>query len=124
MKYISAFFLIFIIAVIVLADSGNLPRPIRAIYDFPNGDKLGHFILFGLLAFFIIHAFLSSFPSKSRGWTALSISLILALLIGLEEFSQKFFPTRSFNLFDLLASYAGIVTFALLAVYWKRPRKI
>jgi VanZ family protein len=124
MKYISAFFLIFIIAVIVLADSGNLPRPIRAIYDFPNGDKLGHFILFGLLAFFIIHAFLSSFPSKSRGWVALSISLILALLIGLEEFSQKFFPTRSFNLFDLLASYAGIVTFALLAVYWKRPRKI
>ena len=52
MKYISAFFLIFCVAVIVLADSGNLPRPIRVIYDFPNGDKLGHFILFGALDLF------------------------------------------------------------------------
>ena len=124
MKYISAFFLIFIIAVIVLADGGNLPRPIRAIYDFPNGDKLGHFILFGLLTFFITRAFLSSFPSKSRSWVTLSIGLVLALLIGLEEFSQKFFPTRTFNLTDLLASYAGIVTFAFLAFYWRKPRKI
>jgi VanZ family protein len=122
MKYISAFFLIFIIAVIVLADGGNLPRPIRAIYAFPNGDKLGHFILFGLLTFFITRAFLSSFPSKSRSWVTLSIGLVLALLIGMEEFSQKFFPTRTFNLIDLLASYAGIITFALLAFYWRKPR--
>jgi len=124
MKYISAFFLIFIIAVIVLADGGNLPRPIRAIYDFPNGDKFGHFILFGLLTFFITRAFLSTFPSKSRGWVTLSIGLVLALLIGMEEFSQKFFPTRTFNLIDLLASYAGIITFAFLAFYWRKPRKI
>ena len=122
MKYISALFFIFCVAVIVLADSGNLPRPIRAIYDFPNGDKLGHFILFGVLTFFITRAFLSAFPSKPRGWVTLSIALILALLIGFEEFSQKFFSTRSFDLIDLLASYAGIVTFAFLAVYWKRPR--
>jgi len=122
MKYISALFFIFCVAVIVLADSGNLPRPIRAIYDFPNGDKLGHFILFGVLTFFITRAFLSAFPSKPRGWATLSIGLILALLIGLEEFSQKFFSTRSFDLVDLLASYTGIVTFAFLAFYWKRPR--
>ena len=43
----------------------------------------------------------------------LSIGLILALLIALEEFSQKFFSTRSFDFIDLLASYAGIVTFAI-----------
>ncbi len=122
MKYIGASLFILCVAVIVLADSGNLPRPIRAIYDFPNGDKLGHFILFGLLTFFITRAFLSAFPSKSRGWVTLSIALILALLIGFEEFSQKFFSTRSFDLIDLLASYAGIVTFGFLAVYWKRPR--
>jgi VanZ family protein len=122
MKYISALFFIFCVAVIVLADSGNLPRPIRAIYDFPNGDKLGHFILFGVLTFSITRAFLSAFPSKPRVWATLLIGLILALLIGLEEFSQKFFSTRSFSFIDLLASYAGIVTFAFLAFYWKRPR--
>ena len=122
MKYISALFLIFIIAVIVLADNGSLPHFIRAIYDFPNGDKVGHFILFGLLSFFITRAFLSSFPSKPRGWVALSIGLTLALLIALEEFSQKFFSTRTFDLVDLLASYAGVATFAFLAVYWRKSR--
>jgi len=123
MKYISALFFIFIVAVIILADTGNLPHSIRAIYDFPNGDKLGHFILFGLLTFFITRAILSTFPSKSRGWVTLSIGLVLAVLIGMEEFSQKFFPTRTFNLIDLLASYAGIVTFAFLAFYWRKPAK-
>ena len=122
MKYISVLFLIFIIGIIILADYGNLPHPIRALYDFPNGDKLGHFILFGALTFFITRAFLSAFPSKPRGWVALSMGLILALLIALEEFSQKFFSTRSFDYIDLLASYAGIVAFGFLAVYWKRHR--
>ena len=91
MKYIAVLFFIFTIAVVVLADTGNLPHSIRAIYDFPNGDKLGHFILFGLLNFFLARAFLFSFPSKSRNWVTLSIGLTLALLITLEEFSQKFF---------------------------------
>jgi VanZ family protein len=52
----------------------------------------------------------------------LSIGLILALLIAAEEWSQKFFSTRTFDLLDLLASYAGVVTFGFLAVCW-RSRK-
>ena len=124
MKYISVFFLIFIISVIVLADNGSLPHSIRAIYDFPNGDKLGHFILFGLLNFFITRAYLTSFPSKPRTWAVLSIDLILAVFIGFEEWSQKFFPNRTSDIVDLLASYAGLVTFGFLAMLWKRPRKI
>ena len=124
MKYISVFFLIFIISVIVLADNGSLPHSIRAIYDFPNGDKLGHFILFGLLNFFITRAYLTSFPSKPLTWALLSIDLILAVFIGFEEWSQKFFPNRTSDIVDLLASYAGLVTFGFLAVLWKGPRKI
>jgi len=124
MKYISALFFVFCVAIIVLADNGSLPRPIRALYDFPNGDKVGHFILFGALTFFTTRAFLSSFPSRPRGWVTFSIGLILALLIGLEEFSQKSFPARTFDFFDLLASYAGIVAFAFLAAYWRKPRHI
>ena len=123
MKYIAVPFFIFIVAVIVLADNGSLPHSIRAIYDFPNGDKVGHFILFGFLDFFLTRAFLSSFPSKSRGWVTLSIGLILALCIALEEWSQQFFSTRTFDLLDLLASYAGIAVFGLLAVGWKNPRR-
>ncbi len=109
MKYISVLFFIFIITVIFLADNGSLPRSVRAIYDFPNGDKLGHFILYGLLSYFITRAFLSTFPSKSRSRVMLSIGLTLALLIALEEFSQKFFSARTFDLVDLLASYLGLL---------------
>jgi len=95
MKYFAVVFFVFVIAVIVLADHGSLPHSIRALYDFPNGDKVGHFILFGFLTFILIRAFLSSFPSQPRGWVALSIGLILALLIGLEEWSQQFFLART-----------------------------
>jgi polysaccharide biosynthesis protein VpsQ len=123
MKYFSVLFLVFIVAVVILADYGSLPHSIRVLYDFPNGDKVGHFILFGLLDFFLTRAFFSSFPSKPRGWVALSVGLILALGIALEEFSQKFFATRTFDLLDLLASYAGIVIFAFLALSWKSPRR-
>ena len=120
MKYISALFVIVVIAIIILADNGSLPRSIRALYDFPNGDKLGHFIIFGLLTFFITRTFLSSFPSQSPSWVTLSVGLTLALLIAAEEWSQQFFSTRTFDLLDLLASYAGVVTFAFLAVYWRK----
>jgi VanZ family protein len=52
---------------------------------------------------------------------ALSIGLILALFIALEEWSQQFFSTRTFDLVDLLASYAGVVIFAFLAVSLGKP---
>ena len=109
MKYISALFFIFVIAIIILADRGSLPPFIRSIYDFENGDKLGHFILFGFLTFFIARTFLSSLPSKSRSWVTLSVGLILALGIALEEFSQQYFSTRTFDLIDLLASFLGVL---------------
>ena len=108
MKYIAILFFVFIVAVIVLADMDHLPHFIRAIYDFPYGDKLGHFILFGLLNFFITSAFLSSNLSRPRSWVALSVGLILAVLVTAEEFSQKNFPSRTFDLFDLLASCVGV----------------
>lgn len=109
MKFISIVFLVFIITVIILADLGAIPPFIRSIYDFPNGDRVGHFILFGLLNFFVTRAFLSSLPSKPRSWVTLSIGLILALLIGAEEFSQMFFSHRTFDLIDLQASYLGLI---------------
>lgn len=108
MKRIAILFTIFILLVIILADLNRIPNFIKAIYDFPNGDKAGHFILFGLLSFFITLASLHSLPNHNPKLVALSIGLILALLIGLEEFSQKYFPSRTFDLIDLLASYIGV----------------
>jgi hypothetical protein len=122
MKYISVLFFIFIIAVIVLADNGSLPHFIRALYDFPNGDKAGHFVLFGLFNFILIRTYLSFFPSRSLGRVILSIGLILVLFTAIEEWSQKLFSARTFDLLDLLASYAGVFTSASLAFLWNKYR--
>ena len=109
MRYFAALFLAFIIGLIVLADADLLPDFINAIYDFPNGDKVGHFVLYGLLNFFITRAFLSSLPTRRGGWVTLSVGLILALFVALEELSQMFFSARTFSLLDLTASLLGII---------------
>jgi len=121
MKYISVLFFIFIIAVIVLADNGSLPHFLRTVYDFQNGDKVGHFILFGILNFFITSAFLSSRLSRPRIWVTLSVGLTLALFIGIEEWSQKLFSTRMFDLIDLSASYLGLLVGGWVADKTKSP---
>jgi hypothetical protein len=43
-------------------------------------------------------------------------------LIGLEEWSQSLFDSRTMDIVDLLASYAGVTVFALLA-WWMRKRR-
>lgn len=108
MKYIAALFTIFILLIIFLADRGQL-GPIGYLYDFPYGDKVGHFILFGLLNFFITLAFLRALPFQRPKLIALSVGLILGLIIGAEEYSQKFFEKRTFDLIDLTASYIGLI---------------
>lgn len=108
MKYFSVLFALFVIAVIILADRNSIPPFIREIYDFPNGDKVGHLILFGLLNFSLTSAFLSRF-FLNRERVALSVGLILALAITAEEFSQQYFSARTFDLVDLIASYVGLL---------------
>jgi len=121
MKYISVLFLVFMIMVIVLADRGSLPHSIRAFYNFQNGDKLGHFILYGLLNFFFTRAFLSARLSQTRSRVTLSVGLTLALLIALEEWSQRYFSTRTFDLVDLTASFLGLIVGGWAAWRIKRP---
>ena len=124
MKYVSAFFLLFIITVIVLADQGSLPVFMKVMYRFPYGDKAGHFILFGLLNFFITSAFLSSHLPQPRSRLTLSVGFVLALFIGAEEWSQQFFSTRTFDLIDLSASYLGLLVGGWMAYkIWKSKIK-
>jgi len=74
------------------------------IYDFPDGDKVGHFVLFGLLSFVIDLSVFEARPFADRKRLAIISGLILALFIGLEEYLQRFFPTRTANISDFLAS--------------------
>ena len=122
MKYVAVIFLLFIIGVVILADADLLPDFVRELYDFPNGDKIGHFVLYGLLNFFITRAFLSSLPTRRGGWVTFSVGLILALFIALEEFSQKYFASRTSSYLDLFASFLGVIVGGWVAYKIKDPK--
>ena len=110
-------FFLLIVAIVIAADADQFPDFIKRLYQFPNGDKAGHFILFGILSFLLNESALTLFPKPNPARLVLTISLLLAIVIGLEEWSQALFPARTMSLTDLLASYTGVALFALLA-YW------
>ncbi len=118
LKWLTVLFTVFIILIIVLADTGNLGI-LSYINRIPYADKVGHFILYGILALLINLTLFRSLPAQSRKRVAVISGLILALLIGIEEFSQRNFSTRTFSLGDLGASYLGLVVFSWLAIKTK-----
>jgi len=115
MKWITVFFALFIILIIILADRGELGL-LRLVNQIPYGDKVGHFILYGILTLLIDLTLFRSFPLQSPSLLAVKCGLILALLIGAEEFSQQFFASRTSSLRDLIASYLGVIFFSWLAL--------
>jgi VanZ family protein len=132
MKWLAIIFSLLIILIIVLADMGSLPQFLQVWNDFPYGDKAGHFILYGILTLLVDLALFRSRPDPSaaastrlrqsarrlilsRKWLVFTSGLVLAVLIGLEEFSQQFFADRTFSLRDLAASYLGVIFFSCAA---------
>ena len=120
MKRLTILFALFIVVIIVLADMGKLGL-LNIINGIPYADKVGHFFLYGMLTLFVDLTFIGSRPPSSPLRTTpkllvIQCALILALLIGLEEFSQRYFPSRHSDIVDLTASYAGVIFFSWLAL--------
>lgn len=85
------------------------------INEIPHGDKLGHFSLMA------IATFLSNIALRGRAVRGVLLgSLVVFVLITLEEVRQHFVPTRSFSFGDLLANTVGI---ALADVGYRFMRK-
>jgi polysaccharide biosynthesis protein VpsQ len=106
-KWLAVLFILFMLAIIILADLGSIPEPVKMVYRFPNGDRVGHFVLYGILTFLVNMAF----PRKLQ-IARINVfygSLIIAALATLEEISQLFFPHRTSDLIDLTFSLLGIV---------------
>jgi polysaccharide biosynthesis protein VpsQ len=122
MKWLAILFSLLIVIIIVLANMGALPGFLQIWNDLPYGDKVGHFILYGILTLLIDLALFRSFPLQRPKMFAVVIGLILAVLIGLEEFSQQYFANRTFSLLDLTASYLGVIFFSWLALRVARTR--
>ncbi len=85
----------------------------------PGRDKLAHFVVAGLLCFFMV-AGLSTISVRGRALGPLVCLLAAAVLITLDELIQLAIVVRTFALADLGWSYAGILVFGAFAVWVRR----
>ena len=115
-KAAALLFFLFLLFVIWAADTGNMPSLFRAMYDFPNGDRVGHVVLYGILSFLLslafpraVHLFRFSLP----------IAIIALLLFSAaEECSQSLFSSRTADAIDLVCSCTGIFLGYWAASFW------
>ena len=106
-----AIVLVGIVVLVALDDTGHLGWVVRPLTRLPYGDKCGHFLIFGTLAFFAARAF----PAP-RDFGAVPLAVLgLLALAGLEELSQAFVPTRHCDIWDFAADTAGMAAFSALA---------
>ena len=121
MKWLTGVYIFILVLIVFLADRKESQFLFRPIRNLPYGDKAGHFLLMGLFSL-ILNLALSCRTVKIWKLNLLSGSLIVALVVTLEEFSQLFVRYRSFDLVDLCFDYAGIIFFGQLASYLKKKR--
>ncbi len=104
-----------VLSAIALDDSGRLKEPVRLITALPFGDKVGHFMAFGLLAFFVARVFPGPRLPGTAGRVPRSVAIVFALT-ALEELSQAWIPWRHCDFFDLVADAGGMAIFTWLAL--------
>jgi VanZ family protein len=112
-RIFAGLFLIFMLAVAALADRGMIPPWIRFIYRFQGGDWVGHFVLYGMLAYLGARAFSKCLMIAGK-FFPLSM-LVTILLATVEELSQFWFPLRSPDWRDLSFGILGILAATWLA---------
>lgn len=111
---ISASFFVFIGWIIYLANTGQKSIFFDLVASIPYGDKVGHFCLFGGLT--LAANFLLKFKRINVSTIVLyQGSVLVFILVLLEELSQYFVPTRTLDSLDLLADTVGILLFNLLS---------
>ena len=112
-------YLLFIIAVIYAADRHLARGFFGWVQSVPLGDKAGHFVLMGTLAFLLNRAL-----ARRTIPTGLQLGgAIVAIFVVAEEISQRWLPWRTFDYGDLLADFIGIALADWLARRHSRSRK-
>jgi len=123
MKWLTGIYLLILGVIVFLADQKKYQPLFRRVREMPYGDKLGHLILMGLFSF-LLNMALGCRTWRVWRFELLRGSLLVALLVTLEEFSQLFFRTRTFDGVDLVFDYLGIFSFGLLAYFLTKRRRL
>jgi hypothetical protein len=89
---------------------------IEFIRHIPCGDKIGHFCLIGSMSF-LLNLALKIRKVNIANINLLLGSLIMFITVSLEEMTQLFIASRTFDLVDLFFNYLGIFVFSILAKF-------
>lgn len=114
LKILAGIYIVFLASIIALSDIKETQYLFKTIRRIPFADKFGHLILMGLFAL-VLNVLLNF--RQIQVWKSYSFlgSLIVLVLITIEEVSQIFVPNRDFDLMDLLTNYLGVFLFGILA---------
>ena len=109
-------FFIFISFIIFLADTADHNFAFRLLGHIPYGDKMGHIILYGVMAWLL------NFGLKFKSYKILGFNMQLGALIVfgfavIEELTQYYIPSRSFDLYDVLGDFIGVVLFSFFCSF-------
>ncbi len=113
-KIITLIYILVLAGIILLADFRGTQYLLNFVGGIRYGDKIGHFVLMGGFSF-LMNLVLKARSVGIRRIRYLAGSLIVAGVVTLEEFSQKFIRGRTFDLSDLIFDFAGIVIFGEIA---------
>jgi hypothetical protein len=106
-------FFIFISFIIYLANTADHNFAFRLIGHLPYGDKFMHALLYGVMALFLNFGL----NYKHYTWLGFKVQLGAVIVLGfaiVEEVSQYWLPSRTFDLLDLLADLVGVILFSCL----------
>lgn len=114
LRWLAGIYALVIGVIVWLANDGGFAHTFHWWRSIPGADKVGHFLLMGGFAFTLNLALgLRQFTLVQRRW--LWGSAIIATIVALEEISQAWVPSRTFDLVDLTFDFLGILFFGWLA---------
>jgi len=88
----------------------------------PHADKLGHFLVYGLLAILFFRAFRTTFLRNNEDCLML-LSMLASVLYGVsDEIHQYFVPSRNADMADVLADTMGSMCGVFF--YWLSEKHI
>lgn len=118
-SFASIVFFGFLLWIIYSADAGHGNVFFSWVKTIRNGDKYGHFFLFGFLTL-LLNGALNRRVIGVKYFKIYLGTLLVSTFVVLEELSQAFFPRRTLDAKDLLADALGILVFSLIGYFLGR----
>ncbi len=122
MKILLVVYILILAVIIFLADRKGTRYMLNFVGNIPYGDKLGHFCLMGVFSF-LLNLVLDARTVSAWKLNYLLGSLIVLVIVTLEELSQIFVRGRTFDWGDLVFDYLGIFLFGEIARFISRRNK-